>query len=69
MRGLSSSDGEELPGSVDAFEFVFAAVVELEACSGDEHRHRGGDQEFAGRGGVEHAGGDVDRDAGDVGRL
>ena len=37
----SGSDGEELPGSFDAFEFVVAAVVELEACSSDEHGYRG----------------------------
>jgi hypothetical protein len=64
---LSSSDGEEPPGSVDALKFVVAAVLELEACSGDEHRHRGGDHEFAGWGGFEDAGGDVDCDSGDVG--
>ena len=67
MRVLSGFDREELPGSVDAFEFVFAAVVEVEACSGDEHGYRGRDPEFAGCGSIEHAGSDVDGDAGDVG--
>src|SRR5215510_1845021 len=63
----SGSDGEELPALVDSLECVLSAVVELEACSGDQHRHSGGDEEFAGRGGIEHASGDVDCDTGDVG--
>src|ERR1700752_607741 len=40
---LSGFDRVELPGSGDAFEFVFAAVVEREARSGDEHGYRRGD--------------------------
>ena len=34
-------DGEELPCSIDALEFVVAAILELEASTGDEHGHGG----------------------------
>ena len=63
----SRFDGEELPGSVDAFEVVLAAVVELEACSGDEHWDCGGDPELSGFGKFEDTSGDVHGDAGDFG--
>jgi len=36
-RCASGLDREELPGPGNTFEFVVAAVVELEARSGDEH--------------------------------
>jgi hypothetical protein len=59
-------DGEELPGSFDAFELVGSAVVEAEACSGDEHWYRGRDPEFSGCGCIENAGSNVNSDPGDV---
>src|SRR5262249_49487231 len=64
---VSGSDGEELPGSVDAFEFVAASVLEIEACSGDEHWHCGRDPEFTGCCRVKDTSGDVHCDPGDVG--
>jgi hypothetical protein len=62
----SRNDCVELPGSWDAFEFVFAAVDELDAGAGDEHRHGGRGQQLSRGGVVEDAGGDMDADAGDV---
>src|SRR5436309_11517339 len=63
---LSSSDGEELPRSVDAFELVITAIVELEACPSDQHWDRGGDQQFSRGSSVEHTGCDMHRDSCDV---
>ena len=62
----SDSDGEELPASVDAFEVVKSAVIEVEPCSRDEHRYGGGHPYFVWRGFMEHPSRDVNGDASDV---
>jgi hypothetical protein len=46
-RTTSADDGEEVPGGGDAFEVVFAPVVEAEAGSGNQIDDRARDEDLA----------------------
>lgn len=56
-----------MPGVGDAFEFVLSSVLELDSGAGDEESHAFGGEELGRLGESHDAGGDVDRDARDVG--
>src|SRR5262249_9683115 len=63
---LLCGDGVELESPGDAFEFVFAAVFEVESGSCDEVDDGAGDERLAGPGEILDSAADVDGDAGDV---
>jgi hypothetical protein len=46
ISGRSASDGKELPGSRETFQFVFSTVLKFDARAGNEIGDGPGDKHF-----------------------